>query len=283
MIFSAPTPWREAIAGRDLKAVLPTSMSSEELKQLPTDIRERSMFSARTTNADYLQKVNDLITRIVSPETIKDPETGQSRPTRPGEYMDKATARLEMKQALQSIGYQPDPDKRGGLQDLSSDVRLDLIIKTNTEMAQGFGTWYADQDPARLDAWPAQELYRLEDRKNRRNWVGRWLNAGGEIYGGRMIALKNDDIWTAISAFDLPYPPYDYNSGMWVRDISRSEAIDLGLMDPDEASPAPDLRGFNDDLQADVTDLADPLQAALVDSLQGIAEMINGVLRLKGA
>jgi len=279
-MFTTPTPWLEAIASRDLKAVLPTTMSSAELSQLPTDLRERSMFSAKTANADYLQKVNDLITRIVSPEVIGGPGAPRTV-TAPGQYMDKATARLEMKKTLQSLGYQPDPDQRGTLQDLSSDIRLDLILKTNTEMAQGFGTWYADQDESRLEAWPAQELYRLEDRMQKRDWIGRWLDAGGEISGGRMIALKNDPIWTNISAFDLPYPPYDFNSGMWVRDISRSEAIDLNIMAPDAPSPTADQRNFNDDLQADITDLATGLQTALTTSLQGIATLTNGVLQLK--
>lgn len=292
MTFTTPTPWQEAIASRDLKTVLPTSLSSGELKQLPADLRERAMFSAKTTNADYLQKINDLITRIVSPEVIKNPTTGNYEPTAPGQYMDAATARLEMKQALQAIGYQP-PDsqggrdgQRGGLQDLSSDVRLDLIIKTNTEMAQGFGNWFANQDPARLDAWPAQELYRLEERKVHRDWIGRWLDAcrslglPEELPGGKMIALKDSKIWTEISAFDLPYPPYDFNSGMWVRDISRSEAIDLGVMEPDEAPPSPDLRGFNDDLQANITDLATPLQEALITSMKGVTSFVDGVLSL---
>lgn len=284
MIFSSPTPWREAIASRELKAVMPTDMSSAELSaNIHSAILERSVFSAKTINADYLQKVNALITRIVSPEVTRNPITQNLEPTAPGQSMDPATARLEMKQALQSLGYQPDPEKRGGLQDLSSDVRINLVVKTNTEMAQGFGTWYADQDEARLDAWPAQELYRLEDRAKKRDWVGRWLDAGGQILGGRMIALKNEPVWTAISTFGLPYPPFDFNSGMWVRDISRSEAIDLGLMQPDDLPPEPDKRGFNDDLQADITDLAAPLQAALIDSISDIAQFVDGILKLKGA
>ena len=274
MIFTAPTPWKEAIASRDLKTILPTSLSSNDLNLIPAAIRERAMFSASTVNADYLQKVNELITRIVSPETI------DGRPVRPGEYMDKATARLQMGQFLDASGYRPSADQRGGLQDLRSDARLNLIIDTNTQMAQGFGAWHADQNPARLDAWPAQEFYRLESRITPRNWVSRWLDAGGEIYGGRMIALKNDPIWTEISAFDLPYPPYDFNSGMWVRDVSRFEAIDLGLMDADTPTPESDYRGFNEDLQTDISDLAAPLQDALVKSMEGLAHFADGVLKM---
>ena len=51
---------------------------------------------------------------------------------------------------------------------------------------------------------------------------------------GRMVAMKNDPIWTAISDFGLPYPPFKYNSGMGVIDVSYSEAVDLGVMDKDD-------------------------------------------------
>ena len=97
-----------------------------------------------------------------------------------------------------------------------------------------------------------------------------------------MIALKNDPIWTEISAFDLPYPPFDYNSGMWVRDISRSEAVDMGLMKADDDAPEPDKRGFNDDLQVSIADLAGPLQDVLEKSMKGVADLVDGVLSFKG-
>lgn len=295
MPFTTPTPWRAAIASRDLKSLLPTELSSAELMRIPAELRERAMFSAKVTNANFLQQVNNLVTRIVSPETIKDPVTGVDRPVQPGESMDPATARLLLKQQLQSIAYQPDPEKRGGIEDLSSNVRLNLIVRTNSEMAQGFGHWRADQDPARLDAFPAQELYRLEDRVNRRPWGQIWNNAisslgdstsaqpvAAPMTDDGMFALKNDPIWTEISAFGIPYPPYDFGSGMWVRDVSYSDALDLGLVGGPDDVPDPDSRGFNDDLQADLTALAPALQEAVSASMEGIATIVDGVLTLIG-
>jgi hypothetical protein len=97
-----------------------------------------------------------------------------------------------------------------------------------------------------------------------------------------MIALKNDPIWTAISSFGLPYPPYDFNSGMWVRDVSREEAEDLGLIKPGDPAPASaDTLGFNDDLQASAGDFAEPLQKALLGSLGEDYELVDGVLQRK--
>jgi len=269
MIFSKPLPFDEAIDSRQVKSVLPTTASSAQLQQIAPELRERAMFSARTANAGYLDKINDLVTRIVSPEGAG-----------PGEYMDISTARLELKKALAAIGYQPDPKKRGGLQDLSSDRRLNLIIETNTKMAQEYGNWKQGQDPQILDLWPAQELYRREARDEKRDWQTRWVQAGGKLYGGRMIALKNADVWTSVSAFGQPYPPFDYNSGMGVRDVRRDEAVRLGVIEPDAIVP-PDDRPFNDDLELDVSERQGALLDALTESLGDTAELVDGVLRMK--
>lgn len=283
MVFTSPTPFREALQSIRAKEVLPTDLSSAELAALAPEIRERAFFSARTNNAGYLQQIQDMIARIVAPEVVKDPLTGQDRPRQPGEYMDLPTARLEMKTALAAMGYQPDPDQRGGLQDLSSDRRTELVIRMNTQLAQGFGAFEADQDPGRLEAFPAQELYRLEERRLPRDWPSRWDNARGELGDATsaldsrlgMIALKNDPIWVAISAFGLPYPPFDYASGMWVRDVSYSDAVALGLVASPEDVPDPSPRRLNDDLGASIVELAQPLQEVLKDSLGALAKFLE--------
>ena len=48
-----------------------------------------------------------------------------------------------------------------------------------------------------------------------------------------MIALKSSDVWTRISDFGFPFPPYVKGSGLWVRDVGRSEAMELCLIDRD--------------------------------------------------
>lgn len=51
-----------------------------------------------------------------------------------------------------------------------------------------------------------------------------------------MVALNESPIWTALSRFDLPYPPYDYNSGMGRRPVSWNDAQRLGLVKPEDAA-----------------------------------------------
>ena len=68
-------------------------------------------------------------------------------------------------------------------------------------------------------------------RKNLRTQggPGRWTEAGGRIFSGRMIALKNDPVWLRISDFGHPHPPFAFGSGMDMVDISRIDAVRLEL------------------------------------------------------
>ncbi len=228
------------------------------------------MFSAGVTNADFLPKASDRIDGMLT--GLKESGGGIGR----------AKARLQLRELLDSLGYRPADGEEGRLTDLSSDARLNLILDTNVQMAQGYGHFAEGQDSAILDQWPAQELIRVRDSRVPRDWPTRWADAGGQFFGGRMIALKSDPIWTDISAFGLPYPPFDFNSGMDVQDVDRDEAMAIGLIDRDtEIAPQP--RGFNADLQAspDVRDNA--LKSALQELFGGLAQFdAGGVLRWKG-
>lgn len=277
MTLGPSIPFRQAIAARRAKGLLPTSLSSADLDQIGADILERSMFSARTVYASHLQEISDQVSALVDGKT------------------DVATARLALKDSLDSLGYAPSTEDAGTIKDLRSDQRLNLVIKTNTEMAQGYGDWLQGQDS--LDAYPAQELIRAEDRKEKRTWIERWRGAGGQVFPGtspglpledgfsegRLIALKNDPIWEQISEFGLPYPPFDYNSGIDVADVSRAEAEEFGLLEPGQ-EVTPETRGFNDGLAVASPVAEGPLRDALLSSLgDGYEFTADGALAKKEA
>lgn len=262
MIFTEPLPFAEAAQSRAVRDLLPTTFRTELLAALPAELRERAFFSAGVTQAEFLQRASEKIDVLLAGKA------------------DRATMRLELKQLLDSLGYAPPEGEAGTLTDLSSDDRLNLILDTNLEMAQGYGSWAQGQDEAVLDQWPAQELIRVIDSKVKRDWEARWAAAGGQFYDGRMIALKNDAIWVEISRFGLPYPPFDFNSGMDVADVDREEAIGLGLIDRD-TQITPQSRGFNDGLEASLNVSGGILDA--VKSLFGSkVDVSDGVLRLAG-
>lgn len=263
MIFDAPLPFKDAIESRAVRRVLPTELRTRLLQEIPAELRERAFFSAGVTNAQFLEEANSKIDKLLAGNA------------------DRATMRLELKQLLDRLGYKPFEGEEGTLTDLSSDDRLNVILDTNLQMAQGYGNWKQGQDAAILDQWPAQELIRVIDSKVKRHWPSRWAGAGGQFFGERMIALKNDPIWTSISRFGLPYPPFDFNSGMDVADVDRDEAIDIGLIGRDEQIE-PQSRGFNDGLEATL-DVGPAIAEALQGVFGGRAKFgADGVLRWLG-
>jgi len=263
MIFSSPIPFAEALQSRTVRSLMPTASSAAEIAALDPAIRERALFSARVEDANFLARADRLINGIVSPASSPGASEGRKTP------FNEAEARGVLKEYLASIGYQP--DKEGGLQDLSSDVRLNLILKTNNDMAAGAGQFAVQNDPDILDAYPCLELYRLESREVPRDWVGRWRSAGGQLHGGRMIARKDDRIWREISAFGNPYPPFDYNSGMWTREISRTEAEAIGAVKRSTVV-APQKLSFNKGVEAALPqNISSGLLDALKEAFKGLA------------
>jgi phage gp29-like protein len=150
-------------------------------------------------------------------------------------YQDKARFVRDMR-----ILIGAEEGDTGRMTDIESSTRLGLIHDMNAEEARARAKWDADQDPDALAAFPAQELVRSERRENPRDWPARWQAAGGTLTGGnRMVALKSDPIWRAISAFDRPWPPFDFGSGMALIDVSRKEAEALGILRPGQSVPPP--------------------------------------------
>lgn len=262
MIFSEPLPFLEAIASRAVRTLLPTELRTKDLAQLEPALRQRAFFSAGQTSAEFLQKASDGIDALLAGTA------------------DRATQRMELKKLLGSLG--DDSVDNTDLTDIRSDARLNLILDTNLQQAQGYGQALQGNQADVLDQWPAQELIRVIDSAEPRDWAARWAAAGGTFFGGRMIALKSDPIWSAISRFGTPYPPYDFNSGMDVQDVDRDTAVEAGLIGPDETAEPMPLADLNAELQATPQVRAEWLRSALAESLQGVAEFdAAGVLKFK--
>ncbi len=130
---------------------------------------------------------------------------------------NNATARYDLRRALAEIQHEADDD------------RLDLCIETAQALASGYNRWLQDQTD--MDEYPAWELHPVFQRKEIVDWSQKWReNGGGNYPRGQMIALKNDPIWARISAFHLPFPPFELDSGMRFDGIPRIEAEELGLL-----------------------------------------------------
>ncbi|EDY16687.1 hypothetical protein CfE428DRAFT_5800 [Chthoniobacter flavus Ellin428] len=236
------------------RAAFPTDLSSSDLRGLSSQLHLRSVFSARTTNADYLNEVASIVDKMLSGE------------------INLATGRLALMKKLKQLGYNPEtgfpqdmaaipPAERGSLRDISSEQRIDLMLKTNISVARNYGRVVDGNTEAARYSFPAWELTRtgrrIVPRGERRGedgallpdpenaWPERWQQAGESVgFEGAaksvMIALKDSPIWQALAdgvggytdTLGHPFPPFAFNSGMGWLGVRRAQAESLGLLAP---------------------------------------------------
>ena len=231
------------------KALVGSSLDSSQWNQIQAGLRNRAFFSSRVAEVNILAAMRDKAAEYARGET------------------DLSKIRMGFRDELRRMHYAPEAGKEGTIHDLFSQARIDVIVKTNVAQARGYMQYAEGMGPGAFAAFPAQEFTRVAERsKPRKDWPQRWKAAGGRTFGGRMIALKDDPVWTNLSVFGNPYPPFDWGSGMGVMDVDADTAIELGLIDKAgikskvrelRENPLPD---FNANLQATVEGSAEDLQ-----------------------
>jgi hypothetical protein len=213
-------PLNEAIALASQRKIIPTSLDTKGIREaLTPEMRRRAIFSAQTTNASYLAEMKKQALKLASGEG------------------DMAAARLALKRKLKALGYDPETGfdgdgtgtgAKGSIQDLSSDARLNLILKTLHGTIHGTARRQRETEPERIVLFPAWELVRTEPRdQERTDHEDRFERSGGEVIDGKMIAWKWTDVWRRLGSSDVfddgldtEFTPYWFNSGMNQRERS---------------------------------------------------------------
>ena len=198
------------------KTLVGSSLNSREWNLVQAGLRDRAFISSQVESMRILHAARRMVA------------------DRAGGHLSASEIRRDLRKVISSTGYRPPEGKEGTLQDLYSKRRLDTIIRTNVEQARGYVRHLDGMKPGAFAAFPGQELIRVSERKEKRDWATRWKNAGGRFYNGRMIALRDDPIWERISVFGNPFPPFDWGSGMGVRAVSRRDSIALGVVTDNE-------------------------------------------------
>ena len=251
--------FNQAFASFSRRENLPSSLSSAEWESVPSEIRDRAFFMAKVMDAEILQRFRDGVNDIM------EGRTGQ------------VTAEKEIFMWLEDRGYKPPDGKAGGLEDLSSLDRINVVLRTNLALASNHAAWARSQTS--IKAFPCKELFRISQRMEPRDWDFTWNQAKSElahipgVHPTLKIALLNHPIWWKISRFDTPYPVFDYGSGMTTRAISRTKAIELGFkLDPNDPMQKPIYRSVNDALEV-TPQVSDPkFRESLKDKLGRFAE-----------
>jgi len=288
-LLTSKSPWDDALALARGRGVLPSALSSREGRAVfLAAAKNRDVFSARTTKATYLQGLRDRLERLM---------TG-------GFDNDLPQLRLELKQLLAEVGYTPEkgfpgdedldipPAEPGSLRDLSSDKRLELILKTQERLMRGAAQKARGLE--RTASFPAYELIRVQSRRVPRgeggtmSWEVRWVEAGGpppvldpETGRIRLIALKTDPIWAALGdadkfddALGVDHPPFAFGSGKGWREMPLREwnrLSDRGLVSRGTTPPATTAARPEPTASIPEVKLPKGLSPELLQRLRGIA------------
>lgn len=225
------------------KALVGSGLDTRGWSTVQAGLRDRAFFSSRVTEAKILHAMRQNVAELVK------------------EGKSPSEVRRDLRAYLGSIGYDPDKglktgerSRHGTIKDLNSKARLDVMMKTNADQAKGYASHLRATTTGAILAFPAYGLVRVERRKLPRDWSARWASAAqkvgweGVARSGGMIALKTSPIWAALSRFGNPFPPFDFNSGMGVRDVKKSVCREIGLLGQNEQPEIPDVPDFNGNL-----------------------------------
>jgi hypothetical protein len=98
-----------------------------------------------------------------------------------------------------------------------------------------------------------------------------------------MVALKTDPVWVALSRFGVPWPPFDFGSGMILRNVARAEALSLGLLKEDDVLEADPDPAFNAGLAASMQNISKSVSAGLKNLLGDRISLADGMATLRNA
>ena len=228
------------------KALVGSGLDTRQWSGVQAGLRDRAFFMAQVEEARILHTARQGIADIL--------QSGKSQ----------SEVRRDIRSVLEKIGYNPDSglgeneqSRRGTIKDLLTKRRLDVMIETNVRQARGYAEHLRATTDGALRAFPAFELIRVKSRRQPRDWDARWTEAARAVgyegvARGAKIALKTSPIWTRISRFGNPFPPFDFNSGMGVDDVPRSECIRIGLIDKDTPPQKQPEVHMNGSLQSEV-------------------------------
>lgn len=269
-MFKKPIPFKEAILFILDKMIVPADewdvdVFSEEEK----DVALRAFWSSRVENARFLDRAQAFLfdTLAGTTEKVIGPDGEQHTALRGG---GRATFVRRMREFMIKEGMVANEEEffdvdNNDITDIRSENRLRLIYDTNMRQAYGYGQWKQGQHPAILRRYPAQQFVR-----DRQVETPRERHAEHE---GDIRLKSNRKYWAdyqndpEIGGFGVPWPPFGFNSGMGVRDVSKEDAEAAGL---DTGDVKPDTESnLNTNLQSSVKNMAPDVKQKLIDELRG--------------
>lgn len=246
-----PSEVEQLLKGMERTGNLPKGVTSSSLKEMSKSLANYFNKISADKVAEFTTKAESVLKEALNTEQQARPGTAQTTTVGEG----AATARGKLTQFLE----------QNGAENIGKTLNIDFFLRIPMEVASGAAQKLAQNwDFERLDAFPALEFHRVYNREIPRGsekdpagpdnaWSpDRWESAADESGDedaarvfeetGRMIALKSSDIWKSLGdgaggysdTLGNDFPPFAFNSGYDVDEITREEAENLGLLDPGE-------------------------------------------------
>lgn len=264
-MLTKPQPFNEAIRKLLEKEQLPASWDSATWQAMEAEFTDKAFFAANVENIRFLDRAQTMIFDFLA--KVKETITQDEGTTRKALSISDRSAFVEMiqnfmiKEGMAKPADFPSMNQKD-VKELGSMARLNLIFDTNTRQAYGFGQWKQGQTPAALEAFPAARLIRERGvavpRPRHKDNIGK-------------VKLKSDKWWPEfingrdIGGFAVPWGPYGFNSGANQEDVSREDAIALGLP-VDDAEPQEGR--ITDGLSASTSKMSPELKQKLIEELR---------------
>lgn len=131
---------------------------------------------------------------------------------------DHAANRVAMKAALKRVGHFVAAD---------DDEWLTLHSSRMSRAFYAAKNWQQHLSEITHDHWPAYRLYSRTGRLPPQT-KARWTEVGGRVYGGKLMAMKTDTVWSRFNPFGRPYPPYGHDDCLDVEPV-MFEDVPLAL------------------------------------------------------
>ncbi len=209
---------------------MPTSLGSEELQRLDPMLLAHSFFSAKVEDLALLRGLRKLCERGIKEGWNEGTFRRYAR-----EWMQEATApNGEPYNGEESRKAWSEEERRTYERDvrhIDSLARLKLIFRTQMAIASEYTAWQHGMSEQQRYDFPAWEFYRQPGAITKRR---------DHVEHEGDIVLKTDyDYWLArnnpnFGGFDVPWPPFGYNSWMHIAPVDRDTCESLGLIHRDD-------------------------------------------------
>lgn len=279
-VLTKPVKFDEAL--KRLKSLKPLhiALSSAQWAAVPEQIRESAFFTANVESANVLSRLQGLLKQALSKKLADTPRGKALAVSSKQAFVDIMQPWMIRNGFADDLPKGVPRGKRGAIaenQDLGSLRRLSLIFDTQQRKAWGFGSMKLSTDDRIVNAFPAWRFVRGGSVKEPRPDHKKHENA---------VRLKSDKkFWIArnnpkFGGFGVPYGPWGFNSQMDVVEVSRSEAVRLGLLAHNQKLKVKGPR-FNESTRASIRSMDPEMVNKLKQSLGDKIDVVDDEIRIK--